>query len=213
MEVSAPVSRGIFPFLFLAALALFPRAMSACSCNRAHTPCYEVAAGSAVFTGRVISVSPAFLNRFNRSSRSDAGRVSQFYAQLQSGSPEQNLQALKETFRTVVTGLSPEVMQRLQEVKSRPQLLALFDSVLDHGSYVTLQIRTVFTVGGDDDDNKSSNVKDADDDTKNAKSGKVKNDKSKKDDQSKRRMTTMTIPGKSRRENCSVSGRPLSTVE
>jgi hypothetical protein len=135
----------------------------------------------------VISVAPAFLNRFNRASRSDAGRVSQFYAQLESGGPEQNLQVLKETFRTLVTGLSPEVMQRLQDVKSRPQLLALFDSVLDHRSFVTLQIRTVFTVGGDDDDNKSPNVKDADDDTKNAKSGKVKNDKSKKDDQSKKK--------------------------
>jgi hypothetical protein len=173
MEVLVPVSRRIFPFLYLSALVLLPRPMSACSCNRAHTPCYEVAAGSAVFTGRVISVSPAFLNRFNRSSRSDAGRVSQFYSQLESGSPEQNLQVLKETFRTLVTGLAPDVIQRLQDVKSQPQLLALFDSVLNHGSYVTLQIRTVFTAGGDDDGNKGTNVKDADDDGDDDDAGKI----------------------------------------
>jgi hypothetical protein len=132
-------------------LILFPWPVMACSCTGPLTPCYEVATGSVVFTGRVLSVSPAFLNRCNRSRRADAGRVGQCYDQLRSGVPAQNLQGMKETFLGLVAGLSPESFRRIQEAKSRQALLEVFDSVLDHGSYVTLEVKTVFTKGGDDD--------------------------------------------------------------
>jgi hypothetical protein len=133
-------------------LILLPWPVMACSCTGALSPCYEVATGSAVFTGRVLSVSPAFLNRFNRGSRADAGRVGQFYEQLRSGIPAQSLQGMKETFLGLVPGLAPESFRRVQEAKSRQELLQAFDSVLDHGSYVTLEVKAVFTKGGDDDD-------------------------------------------------------------
>jgi hypothetical protein len=139
----------ILGFLWLIPL---PWPVMACSCTGALSPCYEVATGSAVFTGRVISVSPAFLNRLNRSGRADVGRVAQFYDQLVSGVPAQNLIGMKETLLALVPGLSPESFRRIQEAKSRQELLKVFDSLLDHGSYVTLEVKTVFTKGGDDDD-------------------------------------------------------------
>src|SRR5580658_3184941 len=151
-------------------LILLPWPAMACNCSGALSPCYEVATGSAVFTGRVISVSPAFLNRLNRSSRADAGRVAQFYDQLMSGVPAQNMQGMKETFLALVPGLSPDLFRRIQEAKSRQELLKVFDSVLDHGSYGTLEVKTVFTKGGDDDD-KNGKGKD-DDRAKDAKKSK-----------------------------------------
>jgi hypothetical protein len=152
MDSLARAMRRVRSILGFLSLILLPWPAMACSCTGARSPCYEVATGSAVFTGRVISVSPAFLNRLNRSSRADSDRVGQFYDQLLSGVPPQNLQVLKETFLQLVPGLSPESIRRLREAKSRQELVKVFDSVLNHGSYVTLEIKTVFTKGGDDDD-------------------------------------------------------------
>jgi hypothetical protein len=44
------------------------------------------------------------------------------------------------------------------------EVAKVFDSVLDHGSYVTLEVKTVFTKGGDDDDDKNGKAKDDDND-------------------------------------------------
>ncbi len=118
-----------------------------CACESGHTACGEVTAGSAVFIGRVLSVSPAFLNRFNRSSRADGNRVTEFYNQLKSGSPEQSVENLKQAFRSLVSGLSPDMAHRLDEAKSKVDVLKAFELVLDQGTYVTLQVRSVFTRG------------------------------------------------------------------
>jgi hypothetical protein len=166
--------RSVPSVLCLLSLILLPWRVIACSCSGALSPCYEVASGSAVFTGKVISISPAFLNRLNRSSRADAGRVGQFYDQLVSGVPAQNLQGMKETFRALVPALPPDSIRRLNDAKSRQELLKVFESVLDHGSYVTLEVKTVFTKGGDDDDDKNAKGKDDDDRGKDAKNAKGK---------------------------------------
>jgi hypothetical protein len=189
MKSLAAGIRRVPSFLGFLWLISLPWPTMACSCTGALSPCYEVATGSAVFTGRVISVSPAFLNRLNRSSRADAGRVAQFYDQLMSGVPVQNLPGMKETFLALVPGLSPDSFRRIQEAKSRQELLKIFDLVLDHGSYVTLEVKTVFTKGGDDDDKngkgndddrakdaKKSKAKDDDDRGQNVKSPKTKDD-------------------------------------
>jgi hypothetical protein len=63
----------------------------ACNCIGGHSPCGEIVLGSAAFTGRVISISPAFLNRLDRSSRVDVSRLGQFYTQLATGVPAQSL--------------------------------------------------------------------------------------------------------------------------
>src|SRR5271154_3063000 len=106
MEILDRVFRRVLSILCFPALILFPWPVRACSCSGALSPCYEVAAGSAVFTGKVISVSPAFLNRLNRSSRADTGRVTEFYDQLVSGVPARTLQGMKETFLGLIPGLS-----------------------------------------------------------------------------------------------------------
>jgi hypothetical protein len=177
MESLARAIPRVISILSFLSLILLPWPVMACSCSGALSPCYEVATGSAVFTGRVVSVSPAFLNRFNpANNRSDWTRVAQFYDQLMSGVPEQSLQVMKETFLRLVSGLSPDSMLRLKEAKSRQELLKVFDSVLNHGSYVTLEVKTVFTKGGDDDDDKNGAGKDDDDPGANAKKGKDKDD-------------------------------------
>ena len=165
----------VFSSLCFLSSILLPWPVMACNCSGALSPCYEVAGGSAVFTGKVISVSPAFLNRLNRSSRADASRVGQFYDQLASGVPAQNLPGMKETFLALVPGLPPDSVRRVREAKSREALSKLFDSVLKQGSYVTLEVKTVFTKGRDDDDdnNKNGNVKD-DDRGKDVKNGKAR---------------------------------------
>jgi hypothetical protein len=163
-------------------LILLPWQVMACSCSGTLSPCYEVATGSAVFTGRVISISPAFLNRLNGSSRADVGRVGKFYDQLVSGVPAQNLQGLKEKFRALVPALSPDAIRRLNDAKSPQELLRVFESVLDHGSYVTLEVKTVFAKGGDDDDDKNAKGKDDDDRGKNANTSKAKADDDDDDD-------------------------------
>jgi hypothetical protein len=192
MESLARGIRRVPSILGFLSLIPLPWPVMACSCTSAVSPCYEVATGSAVFTGRVISVSPAFLNRLNRASRADAGRVGQFYDQLLSGVPAQNLQDMKETFLGLVPGLPPDSIRRLNEAKSRQELLKVFDSVLDHGSYVTLKVKTVFTKDGDEDDDKNARAKDDSDRGKNIKSAgagdigsrgkKVNNGKAKDDD-------------------------------
>jgi len=150
---------------FLSLILLTGLPVMACNCTGGHSPCGEVVLGSAAFTGRAISVSPAFLNRFNRSNRSDAGRVAQFYDQLGSGVAAQNLQELKERFRAFVPDLPADLSQRLDQVDSPQQLLKLFDTVLNHGSNVTFEVKTVFTAAGrDDDDDKNAKAKDDDDD-------------------------------------------------
>src|ERR1700723_3334726 len=128
MESLARATHRVPSILCLLSLILLPWPVIACGCTGALSPCYEVATGSAVFTGRVISFSPAFLNRLNRSSREDAGRVGQFYDQLVSGIPAQNLQGMKETFRALVPALSPDSIRRLNDATSRQELLGVFES-------------------------------------------------------------------------------------
>src|SRR5580698_3119720 len=176
MEGLARAIRRVPSILGLLSPILLPWPVIACSCTGALTPCYEVARGSAVFIGRVISISPAFLNRLNRSSRADASPVGQFYDQLVSGVPAQNLQGMKSTFRALIPALAPDSIRRLNDARSRQELLRVFESVLDHGSYVTLEVKTVFTKGGDDDDDKSAKSKDDHDPGTNAKKGRGKND-------------------------------------
>lgn len=142
--------------------ALLACPVFACSCTGGHTPCGEITLGSAVFTGTVVSVSPAFLNRLNPASRVDADRVSQFYNQLASGAQTQGISQLKQTFRSLLPALPPDLAARLNTANSPQKLLDLFETVLDHGSDVTFEIRTVFAKGGDDD----ANDKTGDDDQK-----------------------------------------------
>jgi len=157
MEISAHKGYRRLSILALAGLILIPGPALACSCaTGGHTPCGEITLGSAAFTGRVVSVSPAFLNRLNQSSRLDAGRVAQFYDQLAGGAPSTGIQELKQTFLSLVPALSPEVAARLKEADSRQKLLDLFDMVLDHGSNVTFEVKTVFAKGGDDDDDRGN---------------------------------------------------------
>jgi hypothetical protein len=61
------------------------------------------------------------------------------------------------------------------------EVAKVFDSVLDHGSYVTLEVKTVFTKGGDDDD-KNGGDKD-DDRASDARKGKPKDDDDKDGDE------------------------------
>ena len=124
----------------------------ACNCMAGHSACDEVAVGVAVFTGRVLSVSPAFLNRLNPASRGQSDGIVRFHEQLGSAALGQSLEALKKTFRELLPSLSDEQSRYLNEAKSRQELLRLFDLVLDQGSYVTLEVKTVFTAGHDDDD-------------------------------------------------------------
>ncbi len=187
--------------LRLSPAVFFPACAFACSCMQGHTACQEVTEGSAVFIGRVLSVSPPFVNRLNPASRAQADRVLQFHEQLDAGAAGQSLQSLKETFRELAPGLSPDQSSRLKEAGSREALLHLFDQVLDKGSYVTLEVGTVFSGGFDDDDDdkataqpadKQKSAKDDDDDKpkqKNVKAGddndkspNAKNAKSKDDD-------------------------------
>lgn len=165
----------------------------ACSCIGESSPCWEIGVGNAAFTGKVLSVSPAFLNRYSRSSRSDVGRIIEFYGQLKSGTVGLNLPALKETFRSLVANPDEKITRRLSDANSPQKLLKLFDDVIDGGSRVTFEVKTVFAVGGDDDagknNDKNDKVKNADvkDDAKpsKAKLGKAKaddDDDKKKDD-------------------------------
>jgi hypothetical protein len=135
-------------------IVLFPSGAIACSCMSGHSACAEVTAGTAVFSARVLSVSPPFLNRLNPAFRAQRDRVLQFEEQLYSGPADQSLDALRETFRQLAPGLSPDETLRLKEASSRQAFLRFFEFVLDHGSYVTLEVKTVFSAGHDDDDDK-----------------------------------------------------------
>lgn len=140
-------------FVWLSLAGLFPVCALACSCmGGGHSACGEVTGGTAVFTARVLSVSPPFLNRLNPANRTEADRVNQFYEQLDSTVPGQSLQSLKNAFRELLPGLSPDQNLRLSEANSRQALLRLFELVFDRGSYVTLEVKTVFSAGHDDDD-------------------------------------------------------------
>jgi hypothetical protein len=177
--------------VFLWSAILYPDGALACSCMGGHSACGEVTLGTAVFTGRVLSVSPPFENRLNPASRTQADRVTRLYDQLDSGAVGQSLQSLKESFRELIPGLSPDQSRRLKEANSRQALLRLFDLVLGHGSYVTLEVKTVFTGGHDDDDKHpagTAGAKDDDDDHKpgpkgtKAKDPKAKDTRAKDDD-------------------------------
>ncbi len=183
--------------LRLCPAVFFPACAFACSCTQGHSACQEVTEGSAVFIGRVLSVSPPFVNRLNPASRAQADRVLQFHEQLDSGAAGQSLQSLKETFRELAPGLSPDQSSRLKEAESREALLHLFDQVLDKGSYVTLEVGTVFSGGLDDDDKPGQkNVKAGDDDdhSPNAKNAKSKDKDDDADDLAAGKITAIWTP-------------------
>ncbi len=85
---------------------------------------------------------------------------------------------MKETFLDLVPGLPQDKIERVRQASSGQALLRLFDSVLNQGSYVTLEVKTVFTKGGDHDDaDDDKKGKPADDDRrKDAKKGKARDD-------------------------------------
>jgi hypothetical protein len=134
-------------------------AWGACGCEGKPSPCGEIVAGAAAFTGRVVSVSPAFLNRYSRANNAETGRVLPFYEELSLDEPARDLPQLKEAFRALVPGLSPITQERVTQAKSRAELLRLFEGVLYRGSYVTFDVKIVYAVGGDDDDDRVRSAK------------------------------------------------------
>jgi hypothetical protein len=144
--------------LFLA--ALLSRAACACECQISFRPCHEIGASDLVFIGKVESIAPVFLNRWNLANRASVQTLNDLYLDAQDHPSDAALTRLKEGYRRVFRDLTPDVLHELEGAKSLSDITSIFYTTLNRGSRVHFKVETVFK-HEDDDARKSAKDEEA----------------------------------------------------
>jgi hypothetical protein len=150
----------------LALLALPVLPALACQCQMFST-CNEVAATDLVFIGRVESMEPAFLNRWDPSGSSSLKALNDAYFDAQQHPSAQALGRMKDVYLKAFPDAPADRKRQLQGAKTAPAVAALFYASLGRGVRVRFRLEKLFKhEQGDDDDagkaGRDRNAKDGD---------------------------------------------------
>jgi len=138
-----------------AALVLLaaPHLLSACQCERFST-CNEVAATNLVFVGRVESIEPKFLSRWNETSTPSLRAINEAYQQARQRPSPESLASLKDAYLQTFPDAAPEKKSQVLKAKSPAAVAAAFYSNLGQGMRVRFSVEALFKHEDDDDDPK-----------------------------------------------------------
>lgn len=123
----------------------------ACQCQTSFRPCNEVGASDLVFTGRVESITPIFLNRWNRTSEASVKELNELYLAAQDHPSPESLELLKNGYRKAFPDLTPDVLHELEAAKDLASATSVFYTTLNRGTRVHFRIDTLYKQEKDDD--------------------------------------------------------------
>jgi hypothetical protein len=127
--------------------------MQACACQPPVSACREVAAGSTVFAGTVLSVTPRFLDHWNLSRRPSLTEIVESDdLALREDSPA-SLEALRNKLRDKLPDLPVVLAKRLGAARTHDQMVRVLEDVFSRGRVVRFRLLTLFSRGSDDDAN------------------------------------------------------------
>lgn len=125
----------------------------ACKCNLVTSPCHALAGGSMVFIGRVESITPPFLDRWNLDRKKLLSGIINSDDLARNGESASGLEDLKARIREKSPQLPPDLAQRLADAKTHNGVIDVFNDIVGRGRVVRFRVDTLFATGGDDDDN------------------------------------------------------------
>ncbi len=126
--------------------------MQGCACQPPTSACREVAAGSTVFAGTVLSVTPRFLDHWNLSRRPSLTEIVESDdVALREDSPA-SLEALRNKLRDKLPDLPVVLAKRLGAARTHDQMVRVLEDVFSRGRVVRFRLLTLFSRGSDDDD-------------------------------------------------------------
>jgi hypothetical protein len=124
----------------------------ACQCSVVPSACQALAAGSMVFIGRVESIMPPFLDRWNLDRKILLGQIIDSDDLARNAESPARLEDLKAKIREKSPQLPPDLAQRLADAKTHNGVINVLNDILGRGRVVRFRVDTLFAAGGDDDD-------------------------------------------------------------
>jgi hypothetical protein len=133
----------------------------ACQCEIFST-CNEVGATNLIFIGKVESIDPVFLNRWNPTSRDSMKGLNAAFLDAQQHPSNAALAKLKDAYLKAFPEASDDRKRQVASAKTATAISALFYSGVGRGMKIRLRVETLFK-HADDDDPKKKAAKDDDD--------------------------------------------------
>jgi hypothetical protein len=134
----------------------------ACKCESAYPVCDEVRHSDRVFTGTVLSVTPALLDPWHRIGPDGARLPAAEIAVLQKDPSPAALAKLRNIYLDLLRDVSEESLKPIRNAATQTELEQAFANITSHGRLVRFHLDKVWKVASDDD-NDSSKKKDDDD--------------------------------------------------
>lgn len=124
----------------------------ACSCQMAASACQEVNTGSMVFIGKVETIAPQFLSHWSDARLQSLKAILHSDFQFEGENSARALASLKKQILAELPDLPAALGNSLNGARTHAEVVRVFDNVLNRGTVVRFQVKTVFAAGGGDDD-------------------------------------------------------------
>lgn len=141
-----------FSSLYFLLLILPLRPAYGCQCILALSTCNEVGASDLVFIGKVESIQPIFLNRWNPTSPASLRSLNNACYSARQHPSAASLAQLRDAYLNTFPDLAPDQKQQVQSAKMPSEFASFFYSSLYRGMRVKFQVKTLFKHEDDDDD-------------------------------------------------------------
>jgi hypothetical protein len=131
---------------------LFSAPAIACKCEAAYPVCDEVMHSDRVFTGTVLSVTPALLDPWSRIGPDGARLPAAEIAVLQKDPSPEALAKLKSIYLDLLRDVSEESRKRISDAATQMGLDQAFTAITSHGRLVRFRLDQTWKAESDSDD-------------------------------------------------------------
>lgn len=125
---------------------------SACQCEASFGVCKEVRVSDLVFIGEVDSIQPLFLSRWYGTNQSAMTSLNDAFLRAQEHSSADSLRQVKDAYLATFPQLDERQKKLVESADNVQQMTSFFDSSLDRGMRVHLQVKALYKREDDDDD-------------------------------------------------------------
>jgi hypothetical protein len=133
------------PAIWLGALCVSNSHLAgACKCSEIPAPCHALAAASMVFIGRVESIMPPFLDRWNLGRKKLLSGIIDSDDLARSTESGARLEDLKAKIRETIVKVGSCLAQRLAGANTHNGVIDVFNDIFGRGRVVRFRVNTVF---------------------------------------------------------------------
>jgi hypothetical protein len=133
------------PAIWLGALCVSNSHLAgACKCSEIPAPCHALAAASMVFIGRVESIMPPFLDRWNLGRKKLLSGIIDSDDLARSTESGARLEDLKAKIRETIVKVGSCLAQRLAGANTHNGVIDAFNDIFGRGRVVRFRVNTVF---------------------------------------------------------------------